>query len=73
MAAFITTYVIKHQRSHVYSDWRLVGRWSDLDVALTFFRAEARAIGYGHVVLVNEQTNQTLETIHAGREHTRFS
>jgi hypothetical protein len=67
------TYVIRHYRSQVPTDWRLVGRWTELEPAFAFFRAEAHAIGYGHVVLVNEQTQQTLETIHAGLARQRFA
>ncbi len=66
------TYRVQHHRSHAPNDWRLVGRWHDLETALTFFRAEARALTCGRVVLVNEQTHQTLETVHAGIDRTRW-
>ena len=68
-----TTYVIRHERSHAPADVRLIGRWSELEPALTCFRAEARALTYGRLLLVNEVTRQTLETIHAGQERTRFA
>jgi hypothetical protein len=66
------TYVVKRDSGRHPQEWRIVGRWHDLDTAFQWFRAEARALRQGRVILVNEATQQVLESVHGPTHQSRW-